>query len=179
MHYHAGELAHAQIRGVRALERVIVATERSHVGDAAAFGRSSLADGVVVFVQVMTAQTVAELGMIDAVRAPRQQRDAIHRGLRGGCADVAQHGSVCRAETLHSVGGRGAGYLLGNGCRVDAARHGMAVAGGLRLGAAPAVVVDADEHEHRIGRLVVGPQQGGSAFGAAGGGEARAFDHAA
>ena len=143
---------------MRALERVVVATERAHVGDAAAFGCGRIADGGVVFVKVVTAQTVAELGMIDAVRAPRQQRDAIHRGLRGGRADVAQHGSVRRAETLHGVGGRGAGYLLGNGCRVDAARHGVAAAGGLRLGAAPAVVVDADEHEHRIRFLAVAPQ---------------------
>lgn len=117
--------------------------------------------------------------MVDAVRAPRQQRDAIHRGLRGGSADVAQHGAVCRAETLRGVGGRGAGYLLGNGCRVDAARHGVAAAGGLRLGATPTVVVDADEHEYRIRRLAVGSQQGRRAFGAAGGGEARALDHAA
>ena len=117
--------------------------------------------------------------MIDAVRAPRQQRYAIHRGFRGGRTDVAQHGSVRRAETLRGVGGRGAGYLLGNGCRVDAARHGVAAASGLRLGAAPAVVVDADEHEHRIRCLAVGSQQGGCAFGAAGGGEARALDHAA
>ena len=117
--------------------------------------------------------------MVDAVRASGQQRDAIHRGLRGGRADVAQHGSVRRAETFHGIGGRGAGYLLGNACRVDAARHGVAAAGGLRLGAAPTVVVDADEHEHRIRCLAVGSQQGGCAFGAAGGGEARALDHAA
>lgn len=58
--------------GVRALERVVVATERSHVGYAAAFCCGRIADGGVVFVQVATAQTVAELGMIDAVRAPRQ-----------------------------------------------------------------------------------------------------------
>ena len=107
------------------------------------------------------------------------QRDAIHRSFRRRRADVAQHGAVRRAETLHGVGGRGTGYLLGNACRVDAARHGVAAAGGLRLGAAPAIVVDADEHEHRIGCLAVGPQQGASAFGGVGGGEARALDHAA
>ena len=164
---------------MRALERVVVATERAHVGDAAAFCCGCIADGGVVFVQVMTAQTVAEFGMIDAARATGQQRDAIHRGLRGGRADVAQHGAICCAETLHGVGGRGAGYLLGNACRVDAARHSVAAAGGLRFGAAPAVVVDADEHEHRIGHLAVRAQQGGCALGAAGSGEARALDHAA
>ena len=58
-------------RFVGAPERV-VSRPNAHVGYAAAFSLRRIADGGVVFVQA-TAQTVAELGMIDAVRAPRQQ----------------------------------------------------------------------------------------------------------
>lgn len=93
--------------------------------------------------------------------------------------DVAQH--VRYAVPKRFTASAGAAPAICSGTVAGSMQRGMGVAaaGGLRLGAAPAVVVDADEHEHRIRCLAVGSQQGGCAFGAAGGGEARALDHAA
>ena len=114
------------------------------------------ANGVVVVGEGNAAEIVGELRLCVACDTSGNECDAPDFGFGAACAKASEHRGIGGFEAVDLSGRRKLGKNLFGGClRRKFGGAGRSVAVGVHFGAAPAVVVDADEAYDGIGSLAL------------------------